>query len=293
VDVGDTRGAKKVYLLLYGWQKYAHSSSNLAASHAGVYGEPPSLQVRDAKGKWKTVIADMGSVAGLPKWLAVDLTAFVGRPPARVGERLSAADSRLSTEVRIVTNLQLYWDKIEVGLLRGDASTRVTRLTPTAGDYHWLGYPQPLFPDGREPVVYDHDRRRESAPWWTPAGAYTRPGDVTELLQKPDDMYVIMRHGHAMHIRFDPEKLPPLPSGWKRDFVLMSDGFGKDMDMNGATALTVEPLPFHGMTRYPYGRNEHYPRTAEHDAYRQKYNTVFEPGTPRVARWPELRLEER
>jgi hypothetical protein len=273
LDLGDVRGAQKVYLLLYGWQDYAHSSSNLAAAYAGVCGEPPHVQARDQAGRWRTVIPDMGSVAGLPKWLAVDLT-----------DRFLSKDRR----VRIVTNLALYWDKIEVGLCYADAPRRLTRLTPSRADYHWLGYPTPTYPGGRDPVVYDYDRRRPLAPWAAPAGYYTRPGDVTELLQKPDDQYVIMRHGYAIRVAFDPTRLPPLPAGWTRDFILYSDGFGKDMDPNGAESRTVGPLPFHAMSCYPYGPAEHYPTDRVHLEYQARYNTVYESGLVAIATWPEL-----
>lgn len=273
LDLGSTRGAKQVLLLLYGWQDYAHSSSNLAAAHAGVYGKPPRVQVLDRAGRWRTVIPDMGSVAGLPKWLAVDLT----------GQFL-CEDRR----VRILTNLSLYWDKIEVGLRYRDVPLHLTRLTPSRADYHWLGYPTPTYPDGRDPVIYDYDRRRPSAPWAAPVGYYTRPGDVTELLQKPEDRYVIMRHGFAIRIAFDPKRLPSLPPGWKRDFILYSEGFGKDMDVNGAESRTVGPLPFHSMSRYPYGPEERYPTDRAHTEYRARYNTVYESGVAAIAPWPEL-----
>jgi tetratricopeptide (TPR) repeat protein len=296
LDLGDTSGAKRVYLLFYGWQDYAHSSSNLAAAHVGIFGESPSLQMKDHRGQWRTVIKDMGSVAGLPKWLAVDLTPYL--PPSSAtanSPKRSRPKGRAigrSTQVRIVTNLALYWDKIEVGLSYRNSPVRITRMKPLSASYRWIGYPTPTYPDGRNPVVYNFEKRRQAAPWASPAGNYTRPGDVTELLQKPDDMYVIMRHGHAIHIAFDPAKLPPLPKGWKRDFIFYSDGFGKDMDMNGAYPLTVEPLPFHKMTRYPYGPDEHYPDTQEYIAYRAKYNTAYEPGHAAIVRWPELHARE-
>jgi len=35
----------------------------------------------------------------------------------------------------------------------------------------------------------------------------------------------------------------------------------------------VEPLPFHGMSQYPYTENEHYPMDKAHQEYRRKYNT--------------------
>jgi hypothetical protein len=35
----------------------------------------------------------------------------------------------------------------------------------------------------------------------------------------------------------------------------------------------VEPLPFHGMTRYPYSKEERYPESPAHLRYRKEYNT--------------------
>ena len=58
-----------------------------------------------------------------------------------------------------------------------------------------------------------------------------------------------------------------------RTFLLYADGFSKEMDINSASPHTVAPLPFHGMTAYPYGAAEHYPRTPAHLAYLERYNT--------------------
>ena len=69
-----------------------------------------------------------------------------------------------------------------------------------------------------------------------------------------------------------PIRMPALPAGWKRDFLLKVDGWAKDRDANTAHSQSVEPLPFHKMTQYPYGPSEHYPDDADHLLYRQKYN---------------------
>src|SRR5260370_41366741 len=66
---------------------------------------------------------------------------------------------------------------------------------------------------------------------------------------------------------------PPLPPGWTRDFVLITDGWDKDADPNTAACATVEPLPFHGMKRYPYGTDERYPAREALRQYRAAYNT--------------------
>jgi len=51
------------------------------------------------------------------------------------------------------------------------------------------------------------------------------------------------------------------------------DGWSKDGDPNTAFSQTVEPLPFHGMSQYPYPASERFPDTPAHRAWREKYNT--------------------
>ena len=58
-----------------------------------------------------------------------------------------------------------------------------------------------------------------------------------------------------------------------RDFLLFVDGWAKDADPNTAFSQTVEPLPFHTMSAYPYPPSEHYPDDVLHRRYRDYYNT--------------------
>jgi len=104
-------------------------------------------------------------------------------------------------------------------------------------------------------------------------GRYTREGDVRELLLKSDDMFVVSRSGDEISLSFEAKALPPLPAGWKRTFLLYADGFSKEMDINSASPDRLAPLPFHGMSRYPYPSTEHYPLTDERRKYIEKYNT--------------------
>jgi hypothetical protein len=109
---------------------------------------------------------------------------------------------------------------------------------------------------------------------WNPtAGNYTRYGTVDNLLIDPDDRMVIMGSGDEVRMRFNARDLPPLPAGWKRDFLLLVDGWAKDADANTAYSQTVLPLPFHGMSRYPYPEGEHYPQDQPHQDYLREYNT--------------------
>jgi hypothetical protein len=45
------------------------------------------------------------------------------------------------------------------------------------------------------------------------------------------------------------------------------------MDIHSATPDVLGPLPFHGMTRYPYAAPEAYPLTAERREMIDRYNT--------------------
>ena len=90
---------ERMILLLTGWTDYAWSSDNVAATQAGKAMMLPALQVKDAQGEWRTVIADIGIPVGRPQTVTVDLT----------GKFLSS-----SREVRIVTNMRILWDQILV-----------------------------------------------------------------------------------------------------------------------------------------------------------------------------------
>src|SRR5438046_83695 len=92
-----TLGPERVVLLLTGWTDYAWSSDNVAATQAGKASKPPALQVKDQKGNWRPVIEDIGIPVGRPQTVTVDLT----------GKFRSA-----NRDVRIVTNMRIYWDQI-------------------------------------------------------------------------------------------------------------------------------------------------------------------------------------
>ncbi|HSR54396.1 MAG TPA: FG-GAP-like repeat-containing protein [Acidobacteriota bacterium] len=263
LDLGAV-SAERTVLVMQAWIDYADSTSNLAASQAGVQLKPPVLQVRDEQGGWKTVIERMGFPAGLPKSMTVDLS----------GKFLS--DSR---QVRILTNMRIHWDQIlvESGPARQDY--RLTRLEPHSAQLDFYGFPEFSSPDGRQPKIYFYDRVSPLGGWKVHAGAYTRFGDVNPLLREVDDMYVITRSGDRIQAAFDVSGLPELSDGWARDYVLFVDGFGKDMDLNSAGPDFVAPLPFHSMSAFPYPSGEHYPDTPRHRDYRRNYNTRIEPST--------------
>ena len=249
---------QRIILLLNGWTDYAWSSDNVAAIQSGKSMKPPSLQVKDKNGRWRTVIKDIGIPVGRPQTVTVDLTG------------LFPGDDR---QVRIVTNMRVYWDQILFATLEANKREQITRLDPVRADLHWRGFSAAVTPDGREPFGYDYQSVSFTSPWKTMRGRYTREGDVRELLLNTDDLFVICRPGDEISLSFDANSLPPLPAGWKRTFLLYSDGFSKEMDINSASPDQLEPLPFHRMSHYPYQWPEHYPLDRKHREYLERYNT--------------------
>ena len=112
-----------------------------------------------------------------------------------------------------------------------------------------------------------------TGPYARAAGNYTRYGDVRQLLEKPDDRFVVFSSGEGVKLDFDPRKLRTLPVGWVRDYFFYANGFEKDLDFYAAHAFTVEPLPHHALLPYPYPEGKDYPADADHLRYQLEYNT--------------------
>jgi tetratricopeptide (TPR) repeat protein len=248
----------RTLLLLTGWTDYAFSGDNVAAHQAGLRLAPPSLEVKDADGRWRTAIEDIGIPVGRPQTVAVDLT---GRIP------------RGTRDIRITTTMRVYWDRVLIDTSGGRAPVALTRLEPIDASLTWRGFSRETTPDGREPFGYDYEIVSAVSPWKLMPGSYTREGDVRALLARTDDMFVVSRPGDAIALSFDAGALPALPAGWTRTFLLYANGYSKEMNLHSSSPDALAPLPFHGMTRYPYAPPEAYPSGEAHRAYVERYNT--------------------
>ena len=265
----------RTVLLLEGWTDYAFSSDNVAAHQAGLVFQPPALQLRNEAGDWQTVVSEIGIPVGRPQTIAIDLTDVLAarnhRPGASSGRTASRDRAAQSVEVRIVTTLRVYWDRIQVAT-SAPSDYRLSRLDPQEAYLRQRGFSAVKNP-GAAPLTFDYHQTVPESPWKTMPGRYTREGDVMALLLATDDRYVISAPGDEIAVSFAAPALTPLPPGWTRTYLLYSDGFSKEMNMHSSSPDRLEPLPFHGMSDYPYPPSEHYPRTPEHDRYRAEYNT--------------------
>ena len=245
-------------LLLTGWTDYAFSSDNLAAHQAGRSLTAPSLEVREPNGRWRTIVEDIGIPVGRPQTVAVDLA---GR--LRPGEH----------EVRVVTNMRIYWDLVRVGRAVGTDRVNVQRLDAVTATLRRRGFSANAAADGLEPSRYDYQRVSAFSPWKIMPGRYTREGDVRALLAEADDMFVVAKPGDEIALAFDADAAGYVRAGWTRTFLLLADGFSKEMDINSASPDVAAPMPFHGMRAYPYEPPQRYPDTLEHQHYQATYNT--------------------
>jgi hypothetical protein len=259
LDLGPDAGRDSTFLFLRGWIYPTDASINVALSQSNTKTIMPSLEVRDARGAWTTAVANIGFPSGKDKTLIVDLA---GKLPTR------------DHQVRIRTNLQIYWDQAFVARDAAVSDTRVTPLDALSADLHFRGYSRTYRKGGRYgPWWFDYDRVSRDPLWRPIEGAFTRFGNVLPLLEGSDDMYVIMAAGDEMTLQFDARSAATIPVGWKRDFLLYTDGWIKDSDLNTAFGTTVEPLPFHKIREYPYARGEAYPVDSAHQRYLREYNT--------------------
>ena len=261
LDLGKAAKGDSLLLFLRGWIFPPDASINTELTQTTKYAlQPPSLQVMNKEGKWQTVIKDMGYPMGRDKMVIANLS----------GKFLTPNDRR----VRIRTNMQIYWDHIFFSTGKVNAPVKMQDLKMVGAQLDYRGYSASYNKGGPYgPQWFDYYHVTKGQKWRDLTGNYTRYGDVLPLLQKGDDQYIIADGGDEVTINFDATHLPSLPQGWKRDFLIYSEGWVKDGDLNTANGQTVAPLPFHDMPSYPYRKGIIYPTDKAHREYQQKYNT--------------------
>ncbi len=246
LDLGDFAPAQPVRLYLRGWIFPTDASINVALSQSQVLATvAPYLQVIGDDGEWETVVPALSFPSGKNKTIVQDLTGL-----------FPTADHR----VRIRTNMNIYWDEVFFSLGAVETPTRLTVLGPAEADLRYRGFSREFRKGGRHgPPWFDYESVLTEPRWRPIVGRFTRYGDVTPLVEESDDLYPIMGPGDELALRFDASGLPRPPAGWTRDFLIYTEGWLKDADMNTASGWRVDPLPFHGMAEYPYGSGESYP----------------------------------
>ncbi len=266
LDIGTRQSQEPLRLLLTGYVDYFSASSLYSAWQAGIAPISPYVEAQMQDGSWKRIDQEMGFPAGLERTIVVDLS---GKVPAT------------SSRIRIVTNLQVYWDQVLVDtdpVLNSELHETEIPLAHARLRFH--GYPEQLEGRNAGDLNYNYDNVSLTGPFQRQRGSYTRFGEVTPLLTETDNQFVIFGSGEEIAVEFSVRSLPSLPPHWKRDYFFYANGFVKDMDFYDALPYTVTQLPFHGMSKYPYPAGESFPSDARSLDYQLKWNDRFDTGAP-------------
>jgi len=253
LDLGNLSGAKQIKLIINGrvdWGDsepyYAWIESFKAASAQGLLANDtelypaPYMEIKDANGNWVRVSRD--NQIPLPadyvaRTFVVNLTGIF---PAGTTDY----------QIRLTNFFDITWDYIGIDLTPQENVTVQKIMGQATLSQLW-------------------DTLSNSS------GAFTRYGDVTSLMQKADEMYVIGRQGDQIRMRFPTANLAAPAVGMERDYFLVTACFFKDEPgaWGYGFTFTVDPLPFRGMSGYPYPATESYPYDPAHLAYLEESNT--------------------
>jgi hypothetical protein len=211
---------------------------------------PPYMEVKDANGRWMRVPQSRDFTLppdGSPRTYVIDLT---GLFPTN------------DYSLRISNFWNVTFDYIGVDITPQQNLT-IQRINPTA-------------------YLYKSVAAGDSAA----TGNFTSYGNVTELVGKQDDKFVIGRQGEAVDLQFPATNLAAPAPGMVRDYFLYEATWFKDETGNWGFGFgfTVDPLPFMNMTGFPYPTGEAYPNDTDHQDYLKQWNNrvIESPVTPQV-----------
>jgi len=264
LDLGPLDAQSPLRLLMTGYVNYFSATSLYAAWQAGLKEIPPYVEAELPDGTWRRIPGDAGFPAGLERTIVVDLT---GKLPA--GTR----------RIRLMTNLQVFWDQVLIDQST-DAKSRIAEAPLASATLRFRGYPKEIDLPSPGDLTYDYNLVSLTGSYQHERGNYTHMGEVTPLLTRTDNRFVVFGSGEEVAAEFDVTSLPALPAGWKRDYFFYANGYEKDMDWWDASPFTVAQMPFHGMVTYPYPNSEDHPLDAQSLDYQLNWNDRFDSGEP-------------
>jgi hypothetical protein len=244
LNFGDLSSSSRKILVLNGVRDFSSKSSQSLRY----------LQVKNASGAWVTVLnkSQLDGLKGAPRSAAIDMSNMF-----------------LTNDYSV----KIGFDKTQLNYAAMDTSPAQAfdenTYHPNSANLQFRGY---TAIDDSGPY-WKHDfydvKSYPSTPFSTPSGNFTKYGDITPLLQNTDNQYVVMHHGDSMDINFT---YSPVPEGKERSYVLYSWAEYKHASTD-SWSHTVNPLPFQGMSSYPYPNTESYPNTQSNKDYINTWNT--------------------
>jgi hypothetical protein len=220
-------GTQPLWLVFDGWVEYPYSQTMFAAWQAAADYAAPTIEALGADGTWHVVLEHFGYMAGMPRRSAVPLDR----------EKLPAGTRQL----RITTNLEIYWDRIAIVAEEACPGVRRYELPLVAAEAARSGFARRIDQPQRRPD-YDYQHR---VPLWDTehqTGWYTSFGDALPLMIDVDDACAILGPGEEIRLQYAAQ-LPAKDDAAVRQFVLECYGWCKDRDLYTQDGDTIEPLP--------------------------------------------------
>lgn len=230
---------RNLTLIADGWLYPTDASINVQLGQSS-YVAPRSLsiEVPDGKGDWRVAKENLGFPAGKMKTVLLELPK---------GHR----------RFRLRTNMEIYWDRLAWSAAAASAENRTHELPIATAELRYRGFSVIDKPNASSPERPVYEQILTTGQRWRDLeGYYTRFGDVKALLTGVEGRMVLMNAGDELVLRFP--ALPDPPPGFKRDFVIVGNGWIKDGDLNSVFSKTLLPLPSRETNDYstPPGRLE-------------------------------------
>jgi hypothetical protein len=254
VDFGPVARPEHAKLVVTAWSHYRDLSALQRPPHlAGTKIETP-----DGRGGW-VVRKVAGKNPGDRRTWVIDISDI----PTTTGSRMRITMAHQPIGLDVLDQVLLD-DSAPVAM-------KVTRVAPHVADLHHGGSAD-YVPSTLVNRIHCDDARNPDLPEAKMTGSFTRYGDVRPLLATADDRFVVMAHGDELTLEF---REPPPAPGRARWVFLEADVFYTiKHSVWGPLTDSIDPLPFHGMKRYPYDPADWpYRDDADYGRYLETWNT--------------------
>jgi parallel beta-helix repeat protein len=250
LDFGPIDNPQFAKLIITGWSSYESNPDMASLKNL-------RIETIDAEGNW-VVSRKFGKFSGDSRTYVFDISNAVKANDTRM--RITAPYSK--TVINVLDQVLLD-DSAPVNFT-------VTYVDPASAELGWGGSTGYSYATARHRHIVSNEQLPDNDDYLM-YGNYTKYGSVLPLLGSADDEFAIMRHGDALDLSFQdiPEK-----TGMDRHVFLLADVmYSIKYSVQGYVSDSINPIPFHGMSQYPYWTNESYPDDAAHRAYRNEWNT--------------------
>ncbi|NYZ77548.1 right-handed parallel beta-helix repeat-containing protein, partial [Candidatus Micrarchaeota archaeon] len=250
VDFGEIDNPQYAKLIIAGWSSYEANPGLSSQRNL-------KIETLDENGEW-AVAKLFGKFTGDSRTYVFNISGILQGDDTKM--RITAPYSK--TTMNVIDQVML--DDSE------PVDFEVTYIDPTHADLQWGGSTPYEYATTEHRHTGIEDLKEPNVESFLMYGNFTQYGDVSPLLESADDMFAIMRHGDELVLEF--EDIPTKENTDRHVFLQADVMYAIRYSINGFVSDSIDPMPFHGMSEYPYGEGEAYPSDEEHQEYIAEWN---------------------